>query len=357
MKSGETQIRKKQVVQESPMGQVGGHQSGPQVRVQQHTAESKERIAECVDEEIVDAPVPHQSPEILGASSELFRTTIDDLVQEKAVKETAEEGGGGHGRSRSTSRATELWNIWRTRVGLQANRPKCERRQMRKTALFERRSSLSRSCDTGDVDEEERHSQRGQQRLMYKMVWKRATWMQKSFTRNVTRRGNSEQCISNSEIVKNCAKRFSQGHWAFFGPGSEKKWYGNQSYPREGKWQATAGQMVERFEESGHAVFKSVSPLARGILRRKNNKETIHFTADASNTKLFYRTIHSANQLSIYGAVAGWCEEFGLKPDQTSEERPKTTNGKQIERSPTKRSKKSLVKGVENEEPAAGNIL
>ena len=60
----------------------GDHQSGPQVRVEQHTAESKERIAECTDEEIVDAPVPHQSQEILGASSELFRTTIDDLVQE-----------------------------------------------------------------------------------------------------------------------------------------------------------------------------------------------------------------------------------------------------------------------------------
>ena len=59
--------------------------------MQQHTAESKERIAECIDEEIVDAPVPHQSQEILGASLELFQTTIDDLVQEKAVKETAPE--------------------------------------------------------------------------------------------------------------------------------------------------------------------------------------------------------------------------------------------------------------------------
>ena len=103
-----------------------------------------------------------------------------------------------------------------------------------------------------------------------------------------TRRGNSEQCVSNSEIVKNCAKRFSRGHWAFHGLVSEKKWYGNQSYPQEGKWQATAGQMVERFEESGHPVFKSVSPLARGILRRKNNKETIHFTADASNTEMLF---------------------------------------------------------------------
>ena len=44
---------------------------------------------------------------------------------------------------------------------------------------------LDAQNDTGDGDEEERHSQRSQQRLMYKMMWKRATWMQKSFTRNV----------------------------------------------------------------------------------------------------------------------------------------------------------------------------
>ena len=36
-----------------------------------------------------------------------------------------------------------------------------------------------------------------------------------------TRRGNSEQCISNSEQVKEYAKRFSRGHWTFLGPGSE----------------------------------------------------------------------------------------------------------------------------------------
>ena len=170
MKAGETQIRKKQVVQESPMGQVLEriqklilalqgilvvHQSCPQMRVQQHTAESKERITECTDEEIVDAPVPHQSQEILGASSELLQTTIDDLVQEKAVKETAEEGGGGHGRNRSTSPATELWNIWRTCVGLQAKRAMCERQR------YLRGEAVCRGHAT------------------------RATWMKKSVTRNV----------------------------------------------------------------------------------------------------------------------------------------------------------------------------
>ena len=82
------------------------------------------------------------------------------------------------------------------------------------------------------------------------------------------------------------------------------------THPKE-KWVSAATQMVERFKETGHPVFKSISALTRGILKRKNNRDTIHFNADASNTELLFRTIHSANQLSIYRAVSNWCEEFG----------------------------------------------
>ena len=38
-----------------------------------------------------------------------------------------------------------------------------------------------------------------------------------------TKKGNPEQCISNFEQVKNFAKRFSQRHWTFLGPGMELK--------------------------------------------------------------------------------------------------------------------------------------
>ena len=41
-----------------------------------------------------------------------------------------------------------------------------------------------------------------------------------------TRRGNSEQCVSNSEKVMKYAKRFSRGLWTFLGPGDETKWDG-----------------------------------------------------------------------------------------------------------------------------------
>ena len=50
--------------------------------------------------------------------------------------------------------------------------------------------------------------------------------------------------------------------------------------------------------------------------KKENNRHTIHFNADSSNTELSFRTIHSANQLSIYGAVSSWCEEFGLRPNE-----------------------------------------
>ena len=86
--------------------------------------------------------------------------------------------------------------------------------------------------------------------------------------------------------------------------GDEKKWYGTHIYTPEGKWNSAA------------TPTKSISALSRGILNRKNNRDTTHFDADTSKTELWFRTVHSANQLSICGAVLSWCEEFGLKPNE-----------------------------------------
>ena len=83
----------------------------------------------------------------------------------------------------------------------------------------------------------------------------------------------------------------------------EEKWYGTVLYTPEGKWDSTATQMVERFQETGHPAFKSICASTRGILRKKNNRDTIHFNADASNTQLLFRIIHSVNQLSINGSL------------------------------------------------------
>ena len=65
--------------------------------------------------------------------------------------------------------------------------------------------------------------------------------------------------------------------------------------------------MLEKFENSGHLVFQVVSPLGRGILKKRNNRETIHFHGGCGNINLLYRTVHAAIQLCIYGAVSQWC--------------------------------------------------
>ena len=117
--------------------------------------------------------------------------------------------------------------------------------------------------------------------------------------------------------IPNKSRITPRGHWTFLGPRDEKKWYGALSYTLEGKWNSIATQMVGRFKETGHAVFNSISALSRGILKRKGSRETTRFNADSSNTELLFRTIHSANQLSIYGAVSSWCIEFAQRtPNQ-----------------------------------------
>ena len=60
---------------------------------------------------------------------------------------------------------------------------------------------------------------------------------------NWAKRGNSESCTSNSEQVKNYAKRFSRGHRSFLGPGDEE-WYATHNYTPERKWNSTATEMV-----------------------------------------------------------------------------------------------------------------
>ena len=132
------------------------------------------------------------------------------------------------------------------------------------------------------------------------------------------RKDNEDSCALTSRKNKKYASKFNDGHWAFLGPGEESKWY--QGYAAEfgGKWDLRASQMVETVENSGHPVFQGVSPLGRGILKKRNNRETVHFNGEHGNINLLYRTVHAANQLCIHGAVSKWC---GPKSGESSQSR------------------------------------
>ena len=121
-----------------------------------------------------------------------------------------------------------------------------------------------------------------------------------------TEKGNSAQCLSKSEEVKNYATRFLRGHWSFLDPGEEEAtWYGTHTYKSEGPWNKTADVMLENFQESGHSIFRGISTSNRGVLKRKGGRSTVPFNMESRNADLVFRTIQSVNQLCIKcGAVA-----------------------------------------------------
>ena len=72
-----------------------------------------------------------------------------------------------------------------------------------------------------------------------------------------------------------------------------------------------------------------------------------------------FRTIHSANQLSVDGAVSSWCEEFGLKPNErdTTSERFTTKENEQILKEVTPQEVNLLVQTPRNDDPVSGKRL
>ena len=114
------------------------------------------------------------------------------------------------------------------------------------------------------------------------------------------KRGNEDSCAITSRKIKEYASKFNDGHWAFLGPREESKWYQGYATNYGGKWDLRASQMAEDFENSGHPVFQGMGPLGRGILKKKNDRGTIHFNGEYCNIDLLYKPVHSANQLFVF---------------------------------------------------------
>ena len=75
------------------------------------------------------------------------------------------------------------------------------------------------------------------------------------------------------------------------------------------------------FAESGHPIFRASCAVERGDLRSKGHgKNPIQFNGSEENIELLLCTIISANQLSVFGAVADLCRE--LSKDSMASEKP-----------------------------------
>ena len=76
--------------------------------------------------------------------------------------------------------------------------------------------------------------------------------------------------------------------------------------------------MLLEFAESGCPIFRATTPLSRGQLKSKGHgKLSIHYAADQETIETIFRIIVSANQLSLYGAIAEICEEYETLHERT----------------------------------------
>ena len=164
-------------------------------------------------------------------------------------------------------------------------------------------------------------------------------------------KGNEEECVASSKVVSILAKKFGIGQWSLIGPGSEKKWYSLEENSPQGIWDHIADKMLLEFAESGCPIFRATTPLSRSILKSKGHgKLSIHFTADYPTIETIFRIIVSANQLSLYGAVANTCEEFEAHQDGSGE--PEILMGQSVVLSEIK-----AEVPLQNENPSHHQIL
>ena len=132
---------------------------------------------------------------------------------------------------------------------------------------------------------------------------------------------NEEECLANAKLVSLYARRFPnfpKGQWSFVGPGCEKKWYSISEDSPQGIWDTIAERMLLEFAESGCPIFPAPTPLSRGQLKSKGHGNlSIHYAADQETIETIFRIIVSANQLSLYGAVANICEDYESLHERT----------------------------------------
>ena len=115
-------------------------------------------------------------------------------------------------------------------------------------------------------------------------------------------------------------------HWSRFR--KEVVFYEKEDSPH-GIWDNIAEKMLLEFTESGCPIFRATTPLSRGKLKSKGHgKLSIHFGAAQETFETIFRIIVSANQLSLYGAVAEMSEEYELFHDRLG--RPDMVMGQSI---------------------------
>ena len=135
----------------------------------------------------------------------------------------------------------------------------------------------------------------------------------------VEQQDNEEECLANAKLVSLHARRFGKGQWAFIGPGSEKKRYCISEDSPQGVWDNITEKdvgWIRRKRMSNFSVLRAHCPEVNSKAKDME-KLSIHYATDLETVETIFRIIVSANQFSLYGAVAEICEEFESLHERT----------------------------------------
>ena len=115
---------------------------------------------------------------------------------------------------------------------------------------------------------------------------------------------NSSHCIVNSEEVRDYAERFQRGHWSFFGLGRKVVWGRILINQKEN----VTIKPIRRLNTLQTVAMPCSEVQVRSTDESLNTYDT-PLAGIRKHLNFCFAQFHSANQLSIYGAVPSWCGE------------------------------------------------
>ena len=134
---------------------------------------------------------------------------------------------------------------------------------------------------------------------------------------------NEEKLLANAKVVFLLAKKFGKGQWSFIGLRFLRR---SGTSMEENSAHKEFGIIIAEKDVGGiRRKRMSNFPLQRlhcpgGELRSKGHgKLSIHFAATQETIETIFSIIVSANQLSLYGAVANMCEECESLHDRSGQ--------------------------------------
>ena len=127
---------------------------------------------------------------------------------------------------------------------------------------------------------------------------------------------SEKECLANARVVSLYTRKIGKGQWSFIGPGSEKKWCSMKEDRPQGIWDNLAEKMLIESSESGCPIFRATTHCPE-VNSKAKDMVNCRFTLQPSRKRTIFRIIVSANQLSLYGAVAEICEEYESLHERT----------------------------------------